>query len=67
MYSWEIDNVMKNHNYHIPSYLYLEMFDVNISTQISRIRYHAYNNFYEAWTYDNYYWRFNVYYKEKQR
>ena len=60
MYSYEIKNIMKKYNYNLPSDVYLKI--CFSSNQISNVKYN--NNVYEIWTKDNYYFKFNVYYKK---
>ena len=64
MYSCEIDNIMKQHNYKLPSYLYLAICS---SSQIDHIRFNECSNDFEIWTKDGWYWKFNVYLKQKEK
>lgn len=59
MYSTEIDELMKQHEYSIPSKTYFYICET--SPQIDRVRYEPQNDYFEIWTNDNFYWRFTVY------
>ena len=59
MYSHEIDQILSSHDYNIDSNTYMNI--CKTSSQISRVKYDPYENKYEIWTYDNYYWKFNIY------
>ena len=61
MYSHEIQSKLESCSYNINSDDYLEICN---SSQISRVKYEPYGNYFEIWTRDNYYWKFNVYRKE---
>lgn len=63
MYSWEIDNVIKEHGYHIPSYLYEEI--ILSSPQIHEIKYDSCGDTFRIRTKDNYNWTFFVYYSKQ--
>lgn len=63
MYSYEIDQTLESQNYNIDSETYIDICDT--SPQISRVKYDSYDNKYDIWTNDNFYWKFNVYRKEK--
>lgn len=58
MYSHEIQEVMERYNYHLPAveYLNIEL----TSPQISRVKYEPYGNFFEIWTKDGFYWKFDI-------
>ena len=58
MYSYEIDQTIKSHNYNIDSELNINI--CNTSSQISRVKYDPYDNKYEICTKDNFYWKINV-------
>lgn len=64
MYSYEIDKTLKFRNYNIDSETYIDI--CNTSQQISRVKYDPYDSKYEIWTNDNYYWKINVYRKERE-
>lgn len=57
MYSYEIDQTIKSHNYNIDSELYINI--CNTSPQISRVKYDPNDNKYEILTKDNY-WQIKV-------
>ena len=61
MYSHEIDEVIKNYNYAIPSSVYLEISDMNKNPQIDHIKFDAYSNCFTIWTKDGWNWNFKVY------
>ena len=61
MYSWEIDNIMKQNDYAIPVNTYI---DICSSPQIIRTHYEAFGDYFEIWTEDRYYWKFMVERKE---
>ena len=63
MYSWEIDQKMKEYNYNIPSFLYIDI--ISNSPQIKYIKYNPYDNSFEIWTNEGIYWKFKVYLKER--
>lgn len=63
MYSWEIDQKMKEYDYNIPSFLYIDI--ISNSPQIRHIKYNPYDNDFEIWTDDSGYWKFKVYTKER--
>ena len=65
MYSYEIDSTMKQFNYTLPSYLYLQITDT--SPQISSIKYSPYDGMYELCTDDGGHWIFSVYYAKKNK
>lgn len=58
MYSWEIDNILKNSNYTIDADTYFHI--CNTSPQISWIKFNPYSNEYETRTDDGYYWNYKV-------
>ena len=59
-YSFEIENKLKEYNYDLPSDIYIELFNPNISTQVNHVIYNAWDNYFSAWTSDGYHWRFQV-------
>lgn len=62
MYSWEIQQKMENHNYDLPSFLYGEI--LKDSPQINHVKFEPYGNYFEMWTTDGAYWKFNVHPEE---
>lgn len=62
MYSCEIGNVLKLNNYNIDSDTYINI--CSTSPQITHVKYNLYDQYFEMWTNDGYYWKFNVYRKE---
>ena len=62
MYSCEIEEALRKHNYNIDSDTYIII--CSTSPQIVRVKYDPYGQYFEIWTNDNYYWKFNVYRKE---
>ena len=57
MYSWEIDNIMKQNDYAIPVNTYI---DICSSPQIIRTHYEAFGDYFEIYTKDSYYLKFRV-------
>ena len=62
MYSWEIDNIMKQNDYTIYANTYIDI--CSTSPQINHIHYDSFGNYFEIWTDDRYYWKFRVKRKE---
>lgn len=62
MYSHEIDQTLKSHNYNIDSDIYLHICDS--SPQVTHIKFDPYDRLFHLWTNDNYYWKIKVYRKE---
>lgn len=62
MYSREIDSILKLNNYNIASDTYINI--CSTSPQITHVKYDPYSQYFEIWTNDDYYWKFNVYRKE---
>ena len=60
MYSYEIDNYLKERNYYLNSNEVLLITNIELNPQISRITYNPEYNFYEMYTYDGYYFKFGV-------
>lgn len=58
MYSHEIDQTLKSHNYTIDSDTYLHI--CNSSSQITHVKYDSYNENFQIWTNDNWYWILKV-------
>lgn len=61
MYSYEIDKIIKENNYNIPSYLYETALS---SPQISHVKYDSYGDYFEIWTNDGWYWKFRIFLEE---
>lgn len=61
MYSYEIDNILKEHNYYIPSTIYLSVFNKEKTPQITEIKYDAWSDNFYVRTQDSYNWNFKVY------
>ena len=59
MYSYEIDNCIKEYNYNLPSKLYLKI--CKESPQISEVKYEPFENKFSIKTKDSYFWKFGVY------
>lgn len=59
MYSHEIQKIMEDYGYHLPSRVYLGI--CGSSRQIRRIHYDGCGDFFEIWTNDGHYWKFTVY------
>ena len=62
VYSSEIENILKSSNYNIDSDTYQNI--CSTSPQIVHVMYDPYGQYFEIWTNDDYYWKFNVYRKE---
>ena len=62
MYSWEIDNIIKQNNYTISADTYINI--CSTSPQINYIHYEPYDNYFEIYTDDRYSWKFTVYRKD---
>lgn len=59
MYSWEIHKILDEHNYSLPSSIYIEI--TKKSPQISYICYDTWADNYMIETYDGWSWMFKVY------
>ena len=59
MLSFEIDKIMREHDWNLPCSVYLALSSTT-SPQIARIKYDPFSNQFEIWTYDGYYWKFGV-------
>ena len=57
MYSYEIDNYLKERNYYLNSEEIQFITDITVNTQICRISYNQEFNFYQIWTKDGYYFK----------
>lgn len=62
VYSREIENILKSRNYNIDSDTYINI--CSTSLQITHVKYDPYGQYFEIWTNDDCYWKFNVYRKE---
>lgn len=62
MYSYEIDQILKENKYYIPSTAYETVLS---SPQIDHVKYSPYGDVYEIWTSDGWYWEFKIYLEEK--
>lgn len=62
MYSYEIDQLLKENKYNIPSTAYERLLS---SPQIDHVKYSPYGDEFEVWTSDGWYWKFNIYLEEK--
>lgn len=60
MYSYEIEQYLKERNYILDSESVLPVIDLLTNTQITRIKYSSETNEYEIWTHDGYYFKFRV-------
>ena len=58
MYSYEIDNYLKERNYYLNSEEIIFITDITVNTQICRISYNQEFNFSQIWTKDGYYFKF---------
>lgn len=58
MYSYEIENYLKEKNYYLNSEEIIFITDITVNTQICRISYNQEFNFYQIWTKDGYYFKF---------
>jgi hypothetical protein len=61
MFSWEIDQLIKQYNYSLPSSVYARISNVNQNTQINFVKYDAYSNSFYISTDDGWSWEFRVY------
>lgn len=62
MYSYEIDQILKENNNYIPSTAYETVLS---SPQIDHVKYSPYGDVYEIWTSDGWYWKFKIYLSEE--
>lgn len=62
MYSWEIDEILRNNNFNLESRVYLNVFNNERSPQIKSVLYNGYMDDFEVITTDGYCWRFKVYF-----
>lgn len=63
MYSYEIDNIVKENNYNVPSSVYETLISL---PQINHIKYDAYSDDFQIWTTDGYYWKIKIYFLEEK-
>ena len=63
MYSYEINQILKENKYYIPSTTYETVLS---SSQIDHVKYSPYGDVYEIWTSDGWYWKFKIYLEEKE-
>ena len=59
MYSWEIDNIMKQNHYVLSTNTYINI--CSTAPQINHIRYEAFGDYFEICTDDRYEWKFKVF------
>lgn len=62
MYSYEINQILKENKYYIPSTTYVTVLS---SPQIDHVKYSPYGDVYEIWTSDGWYWKFKIYLSEE--
>lgn len=62
MYSYEINQILKENNNYIPSTTYETVLS---SPQIDHVKYSPYGDAYEIWTSDGWYWKFKIYLSEE--
>lgn len=60
MYSWEIENILKEKNFVLSASEYLHISDTEASKQISEVKYDGWNKKYGISTNDGYSWEFTV-------
>lgn len=58
MYSHEIDELLANNNYKLDAQTYLSL--LSSSPQINHVKYSTHGDYFETWTSDGYYWKFNI-------
>lgn len=58
MYDYEILEIMKQYNYHIPSKILSE---IELSPQLDHRHYESYGDYYEIWSKNGLYVKFTVY------
>lgn len=61
MYTFEIEQVMQQYNYDLPSKVYSKILDS--TPQIQRVKFNPYGRRFEIWTNDGGYWNFAVHYE----
>lgn len=59
MYDWELKNYLNQKNNRLTAEEYLHI--CNTCPQLRRIKYDTFNDYFEAWSDDNNYFRFQVY------
>ena len=57
MYSWEISQILEQNSYNVTVDAYNEICK---SSQISRVKYEPFGDYFEIWTKDDYYWKITV-------
>ena len=57
MYSWEISQILEQNSYNVTVDVYNEIYK---SSQISRVKYEPFGDYFEIWTKDDYYWKITV-------
>lgn len=62
MYNFEIDNILRENNYNIPSHVYEIILS---SPQIDHVKYSPYGDYFEIWTNDGCYWKFKIFLEDK--
>lgn len=58
MYSYQIDELLRNNNYCINSELFFHVCET--SSQINHIKYDAFQDRLDIWTVDGFYWNIKV-------
>ena len=60
MYSYEIDNYLRERNWDLTPHDYGIVCDIKTSPQICRIQYDAFIDVFHMWTNDGYHWMFRI-------
>lgn len=60
LYSYEIENYLREHNYSLTAKECAELINIDINSQIVRVRYDPFENDYQIDTSDGYCFRFKV-------
>lgn len=60
MYSYEIDNYLRSHNWNLTAKEYIEICNLKSNPQISRISYNPFLNDFTVCTDDNWNWTFTI-------
>lgn len=60
MYSYEIEQYLKEHNYYLTGEESMFLTNPQLNPQIARVRYNSQYDFYEIWTVDGWYFKFGV-------
>ncbi len=58
MYSYEITNIMRQHNNNINANTYINI--IQTSPQINHVIYRPFGSYYEMWDKNGCYWKFTV-------